>query len=137
MYDIQRPRYRLTWDESTPYPGLVVVLRGGAFSDYELITELAGDGDETEVAKRLRDAATHRAIRAHLATLLVEWEVSENGEPLPPTFEGLGRLDVPMLVSIALSWIDAASRLHTQPAEAAAIESTMTMEPLVGELVAP
>jgi hypothetical protein len=130
MYDIQRPTYRLSWDDTTPYPGLVVVLRGGAFGDYELIVELVGDGDEAQIVSRLRDLATQRALVDHLATLLVEWELTENGDPLPPTRQGLGRLDVPMLVSIALSWIGAASTVHAAPAEAAAIESTLTMDPI-------
>lgn len=91
----KRKVYKLDF-EGTEYEGLVVKVRGLTTGEYlELVTLTAtADASESETEKLLKLLATH----------LVSWNLQEDGEPIPATFEGVKSNDLAMNTAIIDAW---------------------------------
>lgn len=97
----KRKVYKLDFS-GTEYDGLEVKVGGLTTGEYlELITLSAPgvDGGEDETSGMLKLLARH----------LKSWNLEEDGEPVPATFEGLKANELPMNMAIVEAWTMALS----------------------------
>lgn len=97
-YQRKRKVYKLDFT-GTEYGGLEVRIRGLTTGEYLELVTLTGSTTETsgETEKLLKLMATH----------LVSWNLQEDDEPVPSTFEGIRANDLAMNMRIIDAWTDA------------------------------
>lgn len=97
----KRKIYKLDF-EGTEYDGLTVKVGGLTTGEYlELIALSAPgvEGGEDETSGMLKLLARH----------LKSWNLEEDGEPIPTSFEGIKSNDLPMNQAIIAAWVAALS----------------------------
>lgn len=96
----QRKRrvYRLDFSE-TEYEGLEVRIQGLTTGEYLDLVTLSGSQDESnnETEKLLRMLSSH----------LISWNLQEDEEPVPTTFDGVKANDLSMNMFIVDAWTNA------------------------------
>lgn len=118
----KRKIYKLDF-AGTEYDGLVVKVGGLTTGEYLELVTLAAPGvenSEDETAGMLRMLAGH----------LKSWNLEEDGEPIPATFEGVKSNDLSMNMAIITAWTDA---LASVP-EGVEKKSVTTSSPLLDSI---
>lgn len=100
-YEVSSKVYNLTF---TDYPGMEVVALGCSLEEMDLVSGMDINIIKTDKAKRLE-------IFEFFASKIKSWNLEENGVPLPPTSEGLLRLDASLVVAIVVGWALAVARV--------------------------
>lgn len=92
----KRKVYRLIF-EGTEYDGLEVRVQGLTTGEYLELVSLTGSTESSETEQLLKLFATH----------LVAWNLQEDDEPVPTTFEGIKSNDLAMNMRVIDAWTDA------------------------------
>lgn len=98
-YNHEAQRFRVVFEDPDPLAGLVMVVRSATVDDYIRISDLADTGALT--AKRVADLCDA------MGPMLVEWDLSQDGQPVSPDAAGLRSLDVPLAVRLTQQWLSA------------------------------
>lgn len=110
-YEPKPKLYALVWDSGTDYEGLEVTAKGvstGAFLEIQEMAESMGDKPKAADLKRLLK---------RFGGLLVEWNVTEGGQPAPADYEHLAGLDLDLAMEIFQRWSQAVGGVDpTSPA---------------------
>lgn len=114
-------KYHLVFED---YPGLEVTTREPSVDQLLQITELSG-----MEAEKL-DAAKLREIFALFAGLLVEWNVTRKGEPVPADYAGIASMSAGFVKVI----MDALGKAFTEPDPTSPPASTPGGNPLEASL---
>ncbi len=94
----KRKVYRLDFAD-TEYDGLIVNVRGLTTGEYlELVTLTGSAGESNGESERLLKL---------LATHLVSWNLQDDDEPVPATYEGVVSNDLTMNMAVVNAWTDA------------------------------
>jgi hypothetical protein len=101
-YNHDRQRVRVRFEDPDPLAGLTMVLWTASVDDYIRLGKIE-DGEPTpERVETLCEA---------MGPMLVEWDLTQNGEPVPATTAGLRSLSVPLAVRLAGEWLSAVARV--------------------------
>lgn len=102
--------YELIWGDGD-YAGLEVTAKGVSTQAFLEIHKLAeGMGDQPK-------AGEIEKLLQRFSKLLVEWNITEDGKPVPADYEHLGALDVDLSMEIFSRWSQAVGGVDpTSPA---------------------
>jgi hypothetical protein len=112
----KRKSYKLDFS-GTEFDGLVVKVDGlttGEYLDFIMMTATV-DADENQTSNMIKMLATH---------------LEEDGEPVPPTLEGLRANDLQMNMAIINAWTSAMSNVPEETAK----KSETGESPLLGSI---
>lgn len=102
MFEVPRTIYNLEWDDEA-YAGLVVRVRAmtvrEALDGYDTLWAIDNSQDLNERRERVRQQ--HEMFMSHV----VEWNLCENGEPIPATVEGLQSMEGTFVGSMISAWL--------------------------------
>jgi hypothetical protein len=113
-FDLSRRRIRLVFDDPA-FAGLEVRVRSAG------VDELAA---AYAVARDTATPADAIALADTFAGVLIDWNVEQDGKPVPPTREGVGCLDYGDLLRIFAAWLNAAQGLIPTPAADPMVDET-------------
>lgn len=101
-FEVPRTIYRLEWDDET-YSGLVVRVRAMTIAEAITGIDLSWTADSTlDSATRVeKSGELHRMFLDHV----VDWNLVENGEPIPLSLEGLRSLEGGFVGSMLRAWL--------------------------------
>jgi hypothetical protein len=102
-YEVPEPKLRLTFENR---PGLEVVARSVPLGEFLNVVTLAAPligGGKLDVAAA---APAVEALFHAFTSVLVSWNLTRNGQPVPTTMEGLHSLDTMFALEVAHAWID-------------------------------
>lgn len=102
-YDHQAQRFRITFAEPDPLTGLVMTVRSATVDDYVRIAALTDEGELT--------AARVAELCDAMGPMLVAWDLTQNGQPVPATTAGLRSLDVALAVRLSREWLNAVGQV--------------------------
>jgi hypothetical protein len=97
-YEPKPKLYQIVFGEGTSYEGLEVTIRGvstGAFLEISEMAETMGDKPK---------AAEIRRLLERVGGLITAWNVTADGEPVTPGYEGLAALDLDLAMEIFTRW---------------------------------
>lgn len=108
--ELDRTTYVLTFDDGTPLAGVVVqVRRPTAGGHIDLTVARAAGSLPDPQAAAAGDAAAadglYRMFRAFAGALL-SWNITDGGEPVPATLEGLLGLELDHATQLVWTWLD-------------------------------
>jgi hypothetical protein len=136
--------YTLTWAEDHEYHGLEVSLKGLTVAKMLDIGRSASavttdaQGTLTEGTDETRD------MFETFASCLVRWNLeTEDGEPVPATFDGVTTQEFPFILDLVVTWMEAVAGTggsnskggdsplsETSSSGLAALEASLRMDPL-------
>ena len=93
-FEAPRTVYQLDFSD-TEYAGLELAVRATTVDELLTLMELIDGRDEAKGIRRLFEA---------FAQILVSWNVTRGGHPVPTTVEGLLSLEEPFVTAIILAW---------------------------------
>ncbi len=102
-YNHDRQRVRIRFDTPDPLAGLTMILWTASVDDYIRIGKIEDDGDLTP--------ARVETLCEAMGPMLVEWDLTQNGEPVPANTAGLRSLSVPLAVRLAGEWLSAVAKV--------------------------
>lgn len=125
-YQPKSPQYHLVFADGQ-HEGLDVTMKSLPLGEFFTLQDLrVRAADDPDAARKVISA---------MADLIVSWNVEDNGEPVPPTAEGLMKFDMSFLLDIIRAWVEAVTNVpnHSQPASnagATSLELSIPMERL-------
>ena len=116
--------YRLTWDDSTEFPGLVATMRGARVREILAVSELADQAGAENMT-------SIRALFGQIAEFLTSWNVeTEDGDPVPATEYGLYEVELALVLAIVNAWVEAAGGVSGPLSERSSSGGTSAVPPL-------
>jgi hypothetical protein len=120
------------------HPGLEVKATSvplGVFSKLSRLADLAGGATDATLAKAAEGLGELDDLLVTFGEALVDWNVTIKGEPVPPTYEGVCRLDFPFALELIFGWMDAIGGVEAplakrSPSGGPALAASLQMEPL-------
>lgn len=101
----QRKSYIIKWPKGHMHHGLVVKLRGLSGDNLMKVSSLRDAEKDGVDSERLEE------VFAILAARIVEWNLEDDGEPIPPTIENIRGEDFGMVMDILTSWTKAVTHV--------------------------
>lgn len=105
----QRKSYVIKWPEGHMHHGLVVKLRGLSGGNLIKVTSFRDEAGAEE--KSSLDPEVLNEMLEILASRIIEWNLEDDGEPIPPTIENLRNEDFGMVMDIITSWTKAVTHV--------------------------
>jgi hypothetical protein len=126
-YNHEAKRFRVVFADPDPLAGLVMVVRSATVDDYIRISRLADASALT--AERVEE------LCEAMGPMLIEWDLSQDGQPVSADTAGLRSLDVPLAVRLSNEWLSAVggvpAPLETPSRDGATFpEESLAMVPL-------
>lgn len=103
-FEPQRRLFELDFSE-TEYAGLKVTTKSVPVKSLKKIIGLADQVDDADDVDAAAVLALIDDLFARFAKVLVSWNVTEGGEPVPATADGLDSQDLTFAMTVIFAWI--------------------------------
>lgn len=98
-HKLQRKSYRLTFGEGTALEGATVVMGGMTLGEAEILN---GAPDDPNDPKQIQESFDQKLML--MASRVQSWDLEDDEGELPPTADGLKRLELPELLELQRAW---------------------------------